>query len=148
MALECSGVGKEAPTLEYIGDKFNDIGTYNKFNNPDGCYFYQQASLIMDYVLNQLTGQQGNLLKIMIILLSTEAGFKISLKWILDRTGLSKQKYYEARQKLIDMKWLLHEECDNVVYLKVNYKLLWENALLLASARNGNTPQTFKMTKR
>lgn len=127
MAQQARGVGKAAPKLKYIGDKWNYKGTYSD-GNPKGYYFGQQPSIIRDYIMNTLTGQNGNLLKIMWLLLSTEEGFGISQKWLMDSTGLEKNKYYKARTELVNMNWLVYDEETDT--LGINYNFLWAQALL------------------
>lgn len=128
------GIGKEAPTLAYVGDKWNHKGTYNS-KNENGYLFGQNAHIIRNYIMNHLDGQQGNLLKIMWLLLQTDEGFKVSQAWIIKSTGLSKQKYYDARRKLIDMNWLIYEEKNKEMFLCINYDFLWANALNEADER-------------
>lgn len=128
MADFSKGVGKSAPKLAFIGDKWNNKGTYRD-NNPNGYYFGQQPSLIRKYVMNQLDGRQGNLIKLMWYLLSTDEGFGLAQATVMDETGLAKQKYYQARDALIEKGWLLHEEKDGQYYLAINYKFLWAQAL-------------------
>lgn len=128
MADSSKGVGKSAPKLAFIGDKWNNKGTY-KDSNPDGYYFGQQPSLIRKYVMNELDGKQGNLIKLMWYLLSTDEGFGLAQATVTAETGIPKQKYYQARDKLIDMGWLLHEEKDGQYYVAINYDYLWAQAL-------------------
>lgn len=128
MARLAEGAGKNAPTLTFKGDKFNNKGTYNDKTNPNGYYFGQQAHIIRDYVCNAVTGQQGNLLKIMWLLLSTEQGYGVSQKWVMDSTGLEKSKYYQARQELCDMGWLIYDEEKG--QLGIDYDFLWHQATL------------------
>ena len=128
MADFSKGVGKSAPKLAFIGDKWNNKGTYRD-NNPNGYYFGQQPNLIRKYVMNQLDGRQGNLIKLMWYLLSTDEGFGLAQATVMDETGLAKQKYYQARDALIEKGWLLHEEKDGQYYLAINYKFLWQQAL-------------------
>ena len=129
MADFSKGVGKNAPKLAFIGDKWNNKGTY-KDNNKDGYYFGQQPNIIRKYVMNQLDGRQGNLIKLMWYLLSTDEGFGLAQATIISETGIPKQKYYQARDTLIKMEWLIYEEKDNQCYLAINYNYLWAQALL------------------
>jgi len=128
MADSSKGVGKSAPKLAFIGDKWNYKGTYKKDTNPNGYYFGQQPSIIRKYVMNTLDGKQGNLIKLMWYLLSTDEGFGLAQATVTSETGIPKQKYYQARDKLIDMGWLLHEEKDGQYYVANNYDYLWAQA--------------------
>ena len=122
------GIGKSAPKLAFIGDKWNNKGTY-KDNNPSGYYFGQQPSLIRKYVMNELDGRQGNLIKLMWYLLSTDEGFGLAQATVMAETGLAKQKYYQARDALIERGWLAQEEKNGHCYLMIDYNFLWKQAL-------------------
>ena len=124
------GVGKAAPILGFEGDKWDNRGTYNKNERPNGCYFGQQPQELIHYVMNELTGQQGNLLKLMWLLLSTDVGYGISQQWVLNSTGMQKDKYYDARNILIEINWLIYEEQGNIPILGINYTFLWQQAKL------------------
>jgi hypothetical protein len=50
----------------------------------------------------------------MLVLLGTKEGFKISEKWILERTGLLHASYIKARQALVNRGWLTHEESKGI----------------------------------
>lgn len=129
MADFSKGVGKSAPKLAFIGDKWNNKGTY-KDSNPNGYYFGQQPSIIRKYIMNHLDGRRGNLIKLIWYLLSTDEGFGLAQATVLEETGIPKQKYYQARDELINMKWLIYEEKDHQFYLAINYDFLWAQALL------------------
>lgn len=123
------GIGKNAPELKASGDKWNYKGTYEKNERPNGYYFGQCPTIIRDYVLNHLTGNNGNPLKLMWVLLETDekAHFKISQKWVLNKTGMPKDKYYDARKKLEIMGWLDYDQNEESII--INYDYLWQEAL-------------------
>lgn len=115
------GTGLEAPTLMSVGDKWNNKGTYNKELRPDGYLFGQHPNELRNFIMNELTGQQGNLLKLMLLLIDTDDGFKISEQWVLKSTGLQHAKYIQARAILTEINWLIRDE--NI--LGINYTFLW-----------------------
>ena len=130
------GIGKAAPLLAFEGDKWDDRETYNKKERPNGCFFGQQPQEIMYYVMNELTGQQGNLLKLMWLLLSTDVGYGVSQQWVMNSTGMAKDKYYDARSILIEIGWLLYEEQSRgPALLGINYTFLWQQAKLPKNER-------------
>ena len=70
--------------------------------------FYQLPQDIMDIIFNQLDGKNGNQMKIMIVLLGTvgDGSFRVSEKWICERTGTVQQSYNRARKSLVERGWL------------------------------------------
>lgn len=130
------GIGKAAPLLAFEGDKWDNRDTYNKKERPNGCFFGQQPQEIMYYVMNELTGQQGNMLKLMWLLLSTDVGYGVSQQWVLNSTGMQKDKYYDARSILVEIGWLLYEEQPSgPALLGINYTFLWQQAKLPKNER-------------
>lgn len=118
--------GKEAPTLYANGDKWNYQGSYSK-ERSSGMFFGQIPMLLRRYINNTLTGVNGNLLKLITLLIETDSSgtYKVSKKWVLEETGMAQDKYYKARQELEDMGWIT---CENdSIY--INYDFLWEEAL-------------------
>ena len=83
---------KQAPTLVHEGKK-NDK------------QFYALPQNLMDIVFNELKDSSAQL-RIMIVLIGTAPGFKVSEQWILDRTGLQHASYISARKKLVEKGWL------------------------------------------
>ncbi len=59
----------------------------------------------MDKVFAEL-GNSSAQLRIMIVLIGTKPGFRISEKWMCDRTGLKQPSYITARKALIEKGWL------------------------------------------
>lgn len=138
------GIGKTAPKLAFEGDKWDNRGTFNRVERPNGCLFGQQPAEIRDFIMNELTGAQGNLLKVMWLLLSTDIGFGVSQQWVMNSTGISKDKYYDSRTILIHLNWLKYEEnTPDGALLGVNYTYLWEQAKLPKEKR-ANTQAKIK----
>lgn len=115
---------KQAPELKFSGKK------------PEGQYYTIPQNLA-DIIFNKL-GNSSAQLRIMMVLIGTKEGFKISEKWILDRTGLLHASYIKARQELVKRGWLSHSEAEGIT---VNF-----NAILDEKNR-GNTvlPQCSNM---
>lgn len=91
---------KQAPELKFSGKK------------PEGQYYTIPQNLA-DIIFNKL-GNSSAQLRIMIVLIGTKQGFKISEKWILDRTGLLHASYIKARQELVKRGWLSHNEAEGI----------------------------------
>ena len=66
----------------------------------------------------------------MIVLIGTKKGFKITEKWILERTGLLHASYIKARQELVKKGWLSHNEKEGIT---VNFNTI------LDEKNRGNT---------
>lgn len=124
------GVGKNAPKLAFIGDKWNNKGTYRQGSNEKGYYFGQIPAPLRRYINHHLTGSNGNLLKLIYFLIESDEGFGISQAMILDQLGMDKAKYYKARQELIDMNWLCYKEDTHQPMLMIDYNFMWAQALL------------------
>lgn len=107
---------RQAPELKFTGQK------------PEGQYYAIPQDLA-DIIFNKL-GNSSAQLRIMIVLIGTKEGFKISEKWILDRTGLLHASYITARKALVKRGWLTHDESEGIT---VNF-----NAILSEKNR-GNT---------
>lgn len=103
------GNKKQAPKLVFNG---------NKFNQNKG--FYQIPQEAADIIFKEFARQPA-FLRLMLVFVGTEPGFGLSLKWVLERTGMTQKTYYETRDKLEEMGWLTCE--DNKVI--VNYDKLY-----------------------
>lgn len=90
----------QAPELRFNGAK-------------GGGQFYQVPQELADIIFKEL-GNASAQLRIMLVLLGTKEGFKISEKWILDRTGLLHASYIKARQALVNRGWITHEESKGI----------------------------------
>lgn len=79
----------------------------------------------LDVVFNELSGKNGNELKIMVVLLGTlgDGSFRISEQWLLDRTGMEHSAYIRARKALVARGWLRHEEGQTIT---VDYDALFQ----------------------
>lgn len=124
------GNGKDAPILAHVGNKWNNRGTYDENTRPNGYYFGQCPNIIRRYIMNELDGNNGNLLKVMWLLIDTKEGWGLSKEWVSRELGMAPEKYYTIRKKLINMNWLIYEMKDNKPYLAINYEYLWAQAIL------------------
>ena len=111
-----AGLGKEAPALKFKGDRWNNKGIYSKENNPNGYTYGRTPWPIQEYIMNIFNGRYGNHIKLMWTLLNTEEDFKITQKWVLDKTGMDKAKYYKTRKD------------QNVI--AINYDFIWQQISL------------------
>lgn len=57
----------------------------------------------VDALFNMIDGQNGNALKLAIVLLGTKEGYGISSKWVCDHTGMDRRSYYRTRKYLEDI---------------------------------------------
>ena len=103
------GNTKQAPKLVFNG---------NKFNQSKG--FYQIPQEAADIIFKEFARQPA-FLRLMLVLIGTEPGFGLSLKWMLERTGMTQKTYYETRDALVEMGWLTCEN-DQVI---VNYDKIY-----------------------
>ena len=99
---------KQAPTLVHNGKKEDN-------------QFYALPQNLMDIVFNELKNKSAQL-RIMIVLIGTKPGFKISEQWILDRTGLQHASYIEARKKLVADGWI---KLDAATTITVNINAIY-----------------------
>lgn len=122
--------GAPAPILNWYGDKWNNQGTYDKDKRPGGFYFYQLPMPVMDYIFSVLDGKNGLMIKIMMVLIGTDKGYKISEKWICDRIGVDSsdrnktRTYRKARENLCKMGWLEHDNEKHT--LTICYDFIWQ----------------------
>lgn len=97
---------RQAPELRFTRAK--------KKNNSGPSYFGWEPEL-WKYVNKELSGREGNCIKLINILLGTAEGFRVSQKWICEMAGLSKDGYYKARKKLEEKKILIYDESANTI---------------------------------
>lgn len=118
-------IGKPAPVLHYDGDKWGNQSTYktDEKGNKKGVLFYQCPMPLMDYICSVLHHQDCNYLKLMMVLIGTDEGFRISEKWILARTGMTKSVYIKVRKGLSEMKWIDYDSINHTI--TINYEYLW-----------------------
>lgn len=94
---------KQAPELKHLGSKEGEKNL-----------FYQLPQELMDIIFNKLKDSSAQL-RIMIVLIGTLPGFKVSEQWILDRTGLQHASYINARKALIARGWIKLEAATSIV---------------------------------
>ena len=123
-----AGLGKEAPALKFKGDRWNNKGIYSKENNPNGYTYGRTPWPVQEYIMNIFNGRYGNHIKLMWTLLNTEEDFKITQKWVLDKTGMDKAKYYKTRKELEIMSLIIYDEYQNVI--AINYDFIWQQISL------------------
>lgn len=109
MANNQRGNTKQAPKLVFNG---------NKFNHSKG--FYQIPQEAADKLFNEFARKPAYL-RLMLVLIGTEPGFGLSVKWITERTGMTQQTYYNTREELEKLGWLTCEN-DQVI---VNFDKLY-----------------------
>ena len=118
----------QAPELKHEGKKSQD----NKF--------YQIPQSLADIIFNEL-GNSSAQLRIMLVLIGTKEGFKVSEQWILDRTGLQHASYITARKALIARGWL---SLDNAKSITVNFNNIYpkeKSNMVLPQPSNMVLPQ-------
>lgn len=92
------GNTKQAPKLVFNGCKFNETKG-----------FYQIPQEAADRIFAKFARKPAYL-RLMLVLIGTEPGFGLSVKWITERTGMTQQTYYNTRDELAEMGWLT---CEN-----------------------------------
>lgn len=82
--------------------------------------FVQLPQELLDRLFAKLDGRHGNAIKLMIELLGIkgDGSFRLSTKWICDRTGMSKQKYFDTMKYLEE--WELIERTDDEIYVNID----------------------------
>ncbi len=100
-----SGNYKQAPELRFTRAKKSGKGP---------SYFGWEPEL-WKYINKELSGREGNCIKLINVLLGTAEGFKVSQKWICEMAGLSKDGYYKARKKLEEKGMLIYDEGANTI---------------------------------
>ena len=133
----------QAPELKFNGEKSHDK------------QFYQIPQKLADIVFNEL-GNSSAQLRVMMVLIGTKEGFKVSEQWILDRTGLQHASYINARKALINKGWLSLEAANSItvnfnnIYKKdcSNTTLLQCSNTTLLQCSNTTLPITNKETNK
>lgn len=97
---------RQAPELRF---------TRGKLKNSKSPSYFGWEPEIWKAVNKELSGKEGNCIKLINILLGTAEGFKVSQKWICEMAGLSKDGYYKARKKLEEKKMLIYDETANTI---------------------------------
>ena len=117
---------QQAPELKFIGEK------------QKGNQSYIIPQELADIIFKEL-GNSSAQLRIMMVLIGTKEGFKISEQWILDRTGLQHSSYINARKALIERGWLNLEAAQSIT---VNFNNIRGNTILPRNTilrQRGNT---------
>lgn len=94
-----------APELRFNGEKVQD----NEATNQT----YQIPQRLADIINNEL-GNSSAQLRVMYVLVGTKEGFRISEKWICERTGLSPTSYRRARADLENIGWITHTQYESI----------------------------------
>ena len=113
-------MGYIAPKITYDGDKFD----FHK-GGETGYEFCQIPNRLLSFVMNEIQGNCGNRLKLIIFLMGCGEGFEIHEKTILKRTGMSQSAYSEARKWLNDEGFITYHPSTSNPTLKVNFAYMW-----------------------
>ena len=102
------GNTKQAPMLIHEGDRL------------DSGQFYCIDQNLCETIFNELSGKNGNSLKLMFFLLgnSGSGGFRISEQTVKKVTGMDKKSYQRARKDLEERGWIRHEQGKIVVLIQ------------------------------
>ena len=82
--------------------------------------FYSLPVDLTAYIFQQLSGKNGNAIKLIIVLLGTHPNFRLTQSWVLKHTGLTKDGYYKARQTLIDKGMLIVDTKKNQLIVNID----------------------------
>ena len=91
---------------------------------------------LMDAVMAGIKGNCLNQLKLMILLLGTKEGFRVSEQYVLEHLKISEQAYLKARRALVEKGWLQLEK--NPHTLVVNLDKVWEDYYDLLRKENND----------
>ena len=100
---------RQAPRLLHKGEKF--------INHNE--QFWSLPQSLMSEVFWELNGKCGNQIKLMCLLIGTsgKGDFRVSEKWVLERTGMDETGYKRARKELIQRGWLSHDNGELRVHM-------------------------------
>ena len=93
---------------------------HNGVKKQKDTQFYQIPQDLADIIFNEL-GNSSAQLRIMMVLIGTKEGFKVSEQWMLDRTGLQHASYINARRALVNRGWLSLDAASSIT---VNYDVI------------------------
>lgn len=122
----------QAPELKHNGVKSQET------------QFYKIPQDLADIIFNEL-GNSSAQLRIMMVLIGTKEGFKVSEQWMLDRTGLLHASYIKARKALVDKGWLSLDAANSIT---VNYDVIRKKSrsnMVLPQCSNTVLPQRSNM---
>ena len=109
------GNTRQAPILIHEGDKM------------DSNRFYCIDQNLCETIFNELSGKNGNSLKLIFFLLgnSGTGSFRISEQTVKRATGMDKKSYQRARKDLETRKWIRNEKGKIIVLIQniVNTKI-------------------------
>lgn len=112
----------QAPTLEFNGKK-KQSGEKNYYAIPQD---------LADIIFQEL-GNASAQLRIMLVLIGTKPGFKVSDAWICERTGLLHASYITARKALIKRGWLTLNPAKEIV---INYDIIYARSNTILPQNN------------
>ena len=116
-----------------------------RFNGVKGQgQFYMIPQEIADIIFKEL-GNCSAQLRIMLVLLGTKEGFKISDKWICDRTGLQHPSYITARKALVNRGWLTHDAAKGIT---VNIDAIYNRGNVVLPHENKNSCSNMVLPQR
>lgn len=119
-----------------------------RFDKPKvlGENYYALPQEIMDVVNNEL-GNSSAQLRVMMVLIGTKPGFRVSEKWLSDRTGVKGKSLTNVRKALVDRGWLKWEEsgfyevCFNAILGSDN-----DRGVMVTPQKQGGNDYTPKQT--
>ena len=111
-----SGNFRAAPILKFSEDKEDRCGSSN---------FYKLPQELMDAVMAGLSGNCLNQLKLMVLLIGTKEGFRLSEDYVLQHLHISEQSYLRARKALEEKGWITLKR-DSPRTLTLNIDVIWE----------------------
>lgn len=102
------GNTKQAPILIHEGDKI------------DSKQFYCIDQNLCETIFNELSGKNGNALKLMFFLLgnSGTGSFRVAEQTVKQATGMDKKSYQRARKDLEEKGWIRNEKGKVVVLIQ------------------------------
>ena len=74
--------------------------------------FYELPQNVIDVLFNELSDEQGNEIKLMLLLLGVDGdgSFSLTEEWVKQKTGMSKQSYHSAKANLAERGFLILED--------------------------------------
>ena len=102
------GNTRQAPILIHEGDKM------------DSNQFYCIDQTLCETIFNELSGKNGNSLKLIFFLLgnSGTGSFRISERTVKQSTGMDKKSYQRARKDLEERGWIRNEKGKVIVLIQ------------------------------
>ena len=91
-------------------------------------YWYQIPIKLSNYLMNTISGNNGNAIKLLWVLLGSSEGFNISESMILKRTGMNQSAYIRARKYLCELGIIEHINEKGHHAIIINFGNLWKAA--------------------